>query len=364
MSKLSETLKKNIPLIVVATITAALFIYPYLGIGDKSTQTTNANKSPVPVVVASVSKTTLNQQYKAVATVHGKSEIPVLSQVSGVLQKVNVKIGDRVTKGQSLAILDSRLQLADLRQAQAQLVRSTDELKRAQALVDRRLANQTRLQTAIAQKSADQENVKRLMTLLSFTNFPSPITGIITDQQVFTGNTVQAGSPLFTVSDISGLLVVAKVPETIASTLKVGDGVLLQSEFTNDPLPAKIGHVSPASDIVSHQIGVELNAGSVFPKLKPGYQVSVLFSTAIREQAITLDRTAITEDTQSGEVTVFVVKNNKVEKRKIELGAVLENQVEVIQGLSEGELVVTKGMEQLKDGAPVKIITGPSTDKK
>lgn len=364
MSKLSATLKKNIPLIVVATITAALFIYPYLGIGNKSTQTTNANKSPVPVAVASVIKTTLNQQYKAVATVHGKSEIPVLSQVNGVLQKVNVKIGDRVTKGQSLAVLDSRLQLADLRQAQAQLARSSDELKRAQALVDRRLANQTRLQTAIAQKSADQENVKRLITLLSFTNFSSPLTGIITHQHVFTGNTVQVGTPLFTVSDVSGLVVIAKVPEAIALNLQAGDGALLQSEFTNDPLPAKIIHVYPASDTVTHQIGVELNAGAVFPKLKPGYQVSVLFSTTMREQVLTLDRTAITEDTQSGEVTVFVVKDNKVEKRKVKLGAVLENQVEVIQGLFKGELVVTKGMEQLKDGAPVKIVSNSSTIKR
>lgn len=365
MSKFSTILRKNIPLIIVATITAGLFIYPYLGIGDKSAATTkDAIKTPVPVTVVSVSKGILNQQYKAVATVHGKSEIPVLSQVNGVLQKVNVQIGYRVKKGQSLAILDSRLQLADLRQAQAQLARSADELGRAQALVDRRLANQTRLQTAIAQRSADQENVNRLSTLLSFTNFLSPLTGIITDQRVFTGATVQAGSHLFTVSDVSGLVVITKVPETIASRLKAGDEALIRSEFTTDPLPAKIIHVYPASDTVSHQIGVELNLGAVFPKLKPGYQVSVLFSTAMREQAFTLDRTAITEDTQSGEVTVFVVKDNKVEKRKIKLGVVLEDQVEVIQGLSEGEMVVTKGMERLKDGAPVKIITDSSTDKK
>lgn len=355
MSRFSITIKKNIPLVVVAIITALLFIYPYLKIGKAPVP--DKKESVIPVTVSQITKGNIQQQYEATGIVRGQYEIPVLSQVDGVLQQVSVKIGDTVAKGQSLAKLDTRLLLADLETAKAQLVKSTDELKRAQTLVDRRLANQTRLQAAIAQKTADEENVRRLTAILSFANFPSPIKGIVTDQKVFPGNTVQAGNSLFTVSDVSRLIIFTKIPEDLAAHLNVGDTAFLKSKSITTPLEARIIRVYPASDIISHQVGIELDAGAVYPRLKPGYQVSVLLSTALREQVLVLDRKALNEDIKDDEAMVFAVNEGKVEERKIKLGLVSEDQVEVIQGLSEGDLVVTKGMERLKTGSLIKIVS-------
>lgn len=364
MSRLSISIKKNIPLLIVAIITVVLFIYPYLKISN-TPKAAEEKKSAIPVTVSPIIKGKIQQQYQSIGTVHGQYEIPVLSQVDGVLQQVGVKIGDAVAKGQSLAKLDTRLLLADLQTAKAQHVKSTDELKRAQTLVDRRLANQTRLQTAIAQKTADEENVRRLSAILSFANFPSPVKGIVTEQNVSLGNTVQAGNPLFTVSDVSKLIIYTKIPENLAAHLHVGDTALLKSEsiFTGS-LSANIISVYPASDPISHQVGIELDAGAVYPKLKPGYQVTVLLSTSIRENVLTVDRNALNEDIEDGEAIVFVViDRKKVEERNIQLGVVSEDKVEVINGLSEGDVVVTKGMDRLQNGSLIKIVSNQETIK-
>lgn len=352
MSRFSKTIKNNIPLIIVATITVLLFLYPYLKIGNAPSS--EKKKSAISITVSKTTKENMQKQYDAIGIVRARSEISVLSQVDGVLLKVNVEIGDTVSKGQSLAALDSRLLLAELSTAKAQLVKSTDELKRAQNLVERKLAIQTRLENAIAQKTADDKNVERLTTILSSANFPSPINGIITAQNVFSGNTVQTGGILFMVSDVSKITINVKVPESIATSIKSGDTARINTETHS--FSAKVLRVYPASDMATHQVGIELDAGAVFPLLKPGYQVRVVFSDNTRHQTLTIGRSAISGTINNNEATVFVIKNGKAEKRKIKTGLVLENQVEIIQGLFVGETVATKGIGRLKNGSIVTIV--------
>lgn len=149
-------------------------------------------------------------------------------------------------------------------------------------------------------------------------------------------------------------MVVTKVPENTAAHLKPGDTALLHHETFQQPIAGKVRHVYPASDPVSHQVGVEIDAGAAYPLLKPGYQVTVMLPIAMRENALVLDRKAITQDPGSGTANVFVVKDGQAEKRTVKLGLALENQVEVTGGLSEGDLVVVRGNEGIKEGDALK----------
>lgn len=180
MNNILKSLQKNTPLLIVAGITLALFLYPYLQSNRKDEGKKDSKKKTTPVSVVKASKGSLTEQYRAIATVQGWNEVSVLSQVEGVLEKVNVQIGDTVRKGKPLALLDSRLQQASLLQAKAQLTRSLDEYNRAKTLAGRRLTTQTRLQTALEQKALYEAEVNKLSTLLSFTRFNSPIGGVVT----------------------------------------------------------------------------------------------------------------------------------------------------------------------------------------
>ncbi len=363
MSKSSIYSLQNLLLIVIAALTVGLFMYPYFSSKSDAIAKKEEKKNSVTVAIDSVHIGDLTDHYRTVATVQGREEIRVLSQVEGVLQKVHIQIGDSVRRGQSLAQLDNRIQQAALQQAKAQLAHANEEYERAKALTERRLANVNRLQTAVESKASAEAEVSRLSTLNSFTGFQSPIRGVVTQQNVYSGDNVAPGRHLFTVSDVSRLLIITKVPEAIAASLKAGDPATVIYDPAALSIQATVLKVYPASDALSHQVGIEIDAGATFPALKPGYQVSVMLAPARRNQVLVLDRKALVEDTGTKEASVFVIRDAKAEKRLIRLGLMLDTQVEVLEGLKAGELVATRGTERLKDGSTVKISEGLTAKK-
>lgn len=362
MKTFLKFLNRILPLFIVIGVTVALFISPY--IGKKPSSPKKQEKGPRAITVVRATKDDLREEYQSIGNAAGWSDIKITSQIEGVLTDVDARPGDLVRKGKRLAFLDDRLLQADLRKAEVSLLRSTEELKRVEELASKQLASQSRLQAAVAQKQVDEAVVDKLRTQISLSQFPSPIDGVITGQMLYPGDTVRPGSVLFTMADVSRIRIFAKVPEEIAAKLKAGDTVLARAGSSDmmdvRDIRAMVYRIYPSSDPVSHQVTIEIDAGNAFPSLKPGFIVTTVFTTANRRQVLTLDRRAIQEDPKAGEATVFVVRDNHAEKRKIKLGLVLEERVEVVKGLSDGEAVILhgtdKGDDKLKDGAEVKVM--------
>lgn len=346
-----------LPLLLVGAVTATLFVYPYV---VQKTAVTGAQKQkgPTPVTTAKASMDDLVELYQSVGTASGWSEIKIVSQVEGVLMSADVVPGAFVRKGQRLATLDARLLHSGLAQAEAALMRSTEERKRVEQLAEKQLASQARLQSVVAQHESDKAAAERLRTQISLSQFPSPIDGVVTTQHLYPGDTVRPGSPLYSMAEVSRIRVVTKVPENIAAHLKTGDAVGVASDALGKEMPAAVVRVHPASDPISHQVTVELDAGRAFPGLKPGYLVTVKLATAARQKALTLPRNAIRDDPTKGEVKLRVVREGRVEVRKVKLGLVVEDKVEILGGLREGDEVVVSGGDKLKDGAEVVLADG------
>jgi membrane fusion protein (multidrug efflux system) len=280
----------------------------------------------------------------------------VSTQLEGTLTQVEIETATRVRAGQLLARLDDRLLRADLKQAEAALAHSTEQLNRVEQLAEKRLADQNRLQAAITQKRIDEVSVERLQTLLSLSSLHSPIDGVIISETRYPGEAVQKGAPLFSIADISRLKIVTKVPEPIARKLRIGSNAVARIDaLGNREIRAAVWRIHPISDPASHQVTVELDAGSVFPTLQPGNWVTVAFASDTRKGALTLDRSAVPDITQESEIDLFRVNGDRAERRRVQLGLVLENRVEVINGLEEGDQVIT-GSGSLKDGDPVQLV--------
>ncbi|GEM_PF-4445931 len=353
-----------LPLLLVGGVTATLFVYPYLA-QKIASPIVQKQKGPTPVTTAKVSKGDLVEAYQSMGTAAGWSEIKLVSQIEGVLMSADVAPGTVVRKGQGLATLDARLLRASLEQAEASLRRSTEERSRVEQLAEKQLASQARLQTVVAQHHADKAAAERLSTQISLSQFPSPINGVVTAQHLYPGDTVRPGSALYSLADISRIRIVAKVPEHIAAHLKAGDAVSVTSDAAGgNERQAVVARVHPAADPLSHQVTVELDAGAAFPDLKPGYLVTVKFTTAARKDVLTLPRTAIRDDPAQGNVKLRVVREGHVEVRKVKLGLVLEDSVEVQKGLEAGEQVIVSGGDKLKDGAEVVLADGAVENSK
>jgi RND family efflux transporter MFP subunit len=357
MSIRMRSVLSRMPLLLLVAVTAALFAWPYVrrDSGASSQPTAPDAETAVAVTTVKVTRTDLNQTYRATGVVAPAFEAKVAAQVDGVVREVLVEVGGRVEKDQPLAALDDRLLRADMEQAEAALARSEDERQRVAVLAERRLTDAKREQAAIAQHRYDQAAVGKLQTLLALTRFPSPIGGIVTARLVQPGDHIQAGTHLFTIADVSRLRVFAKVPEQLA--LRISNGTVAAVDvagLNHNRWRAVVQRVYPSSDPVSHQTTVELDLGSAYPSLRPGLQTTVILTTEERRGVLALDRTAVPEIPPDGIVNLFVVEQGHARARQARLGLVLEDRVELTDGVTEGDAVIVQSGGRVRDGILVR----------
>jgi membrane fusion protein (multidrug efflux system) len=344
-----------IPYAIAIGITAALFLWPSTRTPAEAPSGGTDTARPVTVVVAR--RQPLHQTYDAAGVAAGGVEVKVAAQTRGLLRDVRVQPGSRVGTGDVIATQHDELLRADLEQAEAALARSTDERRRVEQLAEKQLADRNRLQTIIAQHRFDTAAVDKARTLLALSQHRSPINGVVTEQLRYSGDPVDDGSPIATITDVSRIRVLAKVPEAIAQQLTLGSRAELQADGLTTSHTARVTRIYPSADPVSHQVTVELDAGSVYPQLKPGFLVQVRFTTASVDDAVTLDRRAVPTILTRGPADVFVVKDGRAERRAIQVGLVLDQEVQVIQGLTEGEQVIVTGQAAVRDGSAVRVVS-------
>jgi membrane fusion protein (multidrug efflux system) len=347
-----------VPYVVAIAVTAALFLWPSNRTTDAPSDDGDDSATPVTTVIAT--REPLRQTYDATGTAAGVVDVKVAAQTPGLLSEVRVRVGSTVRAGDVIATQHDDLLRADLEQAEAALARSTDERRRVEQLAEKQLADRNRLQAVIAQHRVDTAAVSRARTLLDLSQHRSPINGVVTEQLRYSGDPVEEGAHIATITDVSRLRVLAKVPEAVALRIKGGDAAELQADGLAAPRVARVTRVYPSADQVSHQVTVELDAGGLYPQLKPGYLVRVRFTTAEVPDAVAVDRRVVPSTLTSGEAQVFVVTNGRAEARPIEIGLVLDDRVEVLRGLAVGEEVVATGQAAVRNGAAVRVISPSS----
>jgi membrane fusion protein (multidrug efflux system) len=354
MSGASRRWSAAVPYVVAIGITAALFLWPSTPTPTEAPAAGPDAARPVTTVV--VTRQPLHQTHDTTGIAAGVVDVKVAAQTRGLLKEVRVQPGARVRAGDVIATQHDELLRADLEQAEAALARSTDERRRVEQLAEKQLADRNRLQTIIAQHRFDVAAVAKARTLLDLTQHRSPINGVVTDQVRYSGDPVEEGSLIATIADVSRIRVLAKVPEAIAQQLGPASVAELQADGLTTARPATVARIHPAADPVSHQVTVELDAGPLYPQLKPGFLVRVRLTTARVNDAVTLDRRAVPGIIVAGPADVFVVKDGRAERRDIEIGLVLDERVHVVRGLAEGDHVIVTGQAGLRDGAAVQVI--------
>jgi RND family efflux transporter MFP subunit len=298
--------------------------------------------------------------------VNAWQEVIISSEVGGYrVGDVFVDVGDRVRKGQRLVSLSTALLQAEvatkqaaLRQREAELMNAESSLERGRSLstqnllskadLDRltseQLASQSRLEAARADLDTSQLRLK-------FTDVVAPDDGIITSRTVTVGQIAQAGNEMLRMLRNGRVEWRGEAPETRLDDLKPGQGV---SVFTADgtPFHGTIRVVSPtisANDRTA-LVYVDLPADD---RLRPGMFARGEIAIGTGPAHMVPLESVVSAD---GYSYVFVLsEDNIVARRLIETGAVHENSIEVVNGLSAGERIVNKGAGFLKDGDRVSV---------
>ncbi|MCS6302054.1 MAG: efflux RND transporter periplasmic adaptor subunit [Nitrospira sp.] len=275
------------------------------------------------------------------------------SRIQGTIDKLLVREGVKVSKGQLLIQLDSRDLEADLARADAEVENTKVQLDRMNQLYAQDAVSKQEMENAIRSYKVAEANRKAVEAQLSYTAVRAPFDGIITEKKVEAGELASPGQPLLKMEDPQRLRLEATVAEGDLKSLSRGDKI----PVTIDALgrPAFIGTVSqilPAGDPQTHTFMVKVD----LPKtagLKTG-----MFGRFPLEKgtthAILVPSTAVVE---RGELnSVFVVGEDRIARlRWIKLGRRYEKQVEILSGINEGERIVMDGSRGV-DGAAVQVV--------
>ncbi|MGF6770522.1 RND family efflux transporter MFP subunit [Paraburkholderia sp. GAS199] len=307
---------------------------------------------------------------------------PIYAQVSGYLKSWSVDIGDRVTQGQLLAVIDTPELDQQLLQAKADLESATaDEslakttAARWQALlgsdsvsrqeVDDRTADAT---AKIAKVRAAQANVDRLMASKAFARITAPFSGVVTARNTDVGALINTGSgaglQLFTVSDVSRLRVYVRVPQDYAALVRSGTTALLTvPDHPGEKFTTKIIGLADAVNAESGTTLVQLLVDNSDRKLLPGGYAMLHFTLPLQGQALRIPATALIFDDHGTRVAT-VDANNRVEYRTVAIKEDLGSAVEIGSGLQTGERVIDTPPDGLTQGDVVQVVTTPAGKKK
>jgi RND family efflux transporter MFP subunit len=266
------------------------------------------------------------------------------------IQKINVDVGDFVSKGQILAEMDK----VNLQQAKLKMVNDSTEYSRVKSLYDEGGVSKSDLD---AMKLSYDVSKSSYDNLLENTILRSPISGVISARNYDRGD-LYSGQPIYVVDQITPVKLLIGVSENDYTKIKRGDNVTI----TVDALPGqtftgRINKIYPTMTAESHTVQVEVIYQNSNRVLRPGMYAKVSINFATNHSVCVPDE-AIVKQQGSGVRYVYVYDDatQTVKATNVTLGRHYGDTYEILDGLDEGVTIVTAGSANVKDGEKVKVL--------
>lgn len=317
--------------------------------------------APTPVETIAAETGAVSRGVTVSGVVEPIRTVGVNSQTSGALLSVEVEEGDVLAEGGILARVDQRELEAQLAAAEAGFQVAEAAFQRAEQLRERRvitLPEYERDRTAYAAATAQLD---QLRTRIGYATVRSPIAGVVLAKHVEAGDVVGNQTRLFTLGDVSTLVVRVGVSELDVVELNVGEAAHVSLDaFPGRVLEGRIRRVFPSADpntrLVPVEVALDTGAGRL---VRPGFLARIRFDLAERADVVMVPGGAVVG--AAGAQSVFVVQEGRAVRRSVETGLTSEGRVEILSGLTAGEVVVVTGNNGLRDGAEVRIMAGPES---
>jgi RND family efflux transporter MFP subunit len=355
------------------------------------------------VAAAKVHRADLARALAVTAEFRPYQEIDVHAKVAGYVKHIYVDVGDRVKEGQLIAVLEIPELQSEVETAEASVSKSQEEIRREQAELERtqsaqevahlaysRLAEvskarpglvaqqeiddalgrdrvaQAQVATAKAALSAAEQQLRvaqddrdRVRTLFAYAQIKAPFSGVVTKRYADTGSMIQTGIssqtqslPLVTLAQENLLRLVIPVPESAVSKMRLGNPVEVSVSTLRKKFQGKVSRFADQVDTATRTMHTEVDVPNPKGELVPGMYATASLVLNDERNALAVPVQALTrgEDTVS---VLLIDKQNKLEERSVQIGIETSDQVEILSGLNEGDLVVVGNRSQLQPGMAV-----------
>lgn len=323
--------------------------------GEETTENTEDETPVIPVEVSNVSRGNISAYYSNTATLEAEQEATVVSKVRGIIEELYVEEGDFVQAGQVIAKIEDEQYQIEADRAKADLDRLYNEFQRNQELFERELIATEAFQNSQYEYESQKATYDLAALNLEHTSVRSPISGVISHRFVKAGNMIGTDQQMYLVTDFTPLQAILHIPEHEMAKIRKDQ----RAELRVDALPNEtfVGYVERISPVVDSETGtfkVTIYVDETKNILRPGMfgRVKIVYDT--RENTRMIPKSAvISEDLAE---SVYVIKDSLAFKKEIQTGYTNGSNVEIINGLEDGEMVVTIGQGSLQDSSKVSII--------
>ena len=190
---------------------------------------------------------------------------------------------------------------------------------------------------------------------LSYSEIRSPISGVVTDRPLYPGEMSAAGTPIVTVMDVSSVIAKAHIPQAEAALLKVGDKGTITVPGLDQPVEGKVTVVSPALDPNSTTVEIWLEAKNPKQQLKPGTSVQLSLTAKTVKDALVVPAASVVTAADGTTAVMVAGSDGKAHQKAVKLGIRQDDDVQIVEGVNEGDKVVATGAYGLPDNTKIKI---------
>jgi len=312
---------------------------------------------PVAVVTAPVRSERLSFELEALGTAGANEAVDITAKVANQVTAVRFAEGQQVRRGDVLVELDGAEARADLAVAEAALAESRSQYQRSRELYTTKVLSDQQLEQIEATFKANEARVTSARSRVGDTIIRAPFAGRVGLRRVSVGSLISPGTVITTLDDTSTIKLDFTIPETFLSVVRPGLEIAARSvAYPDASFGGRVSSVDSRVDPATRSVTVRALLPNPQGLLKPGMFLTVRLSRGAVDALLVPEQALVPEQ---GDVFVFVVADGVAEKRRVRIGQRRVGDVQIVDGLAEGELVVTEGTQKLRDGAPVRFQGAP-----
>jgi RND family efflux transporter MFP subunit len=320
---------------------------------EKKNQT-DAPVNSIAVVTSTVEKRQSDRQISISGNIEGDKTVRIGFLVAGKISYIAAEEGQKINKGQLVSSLEATNYAIGKELADVQVAQTQDEYQRLKIMHDRKSISDSDfskithgLEQAKAQQKLQAKN-------LSDTRLYSPISGVLLKKNAEVGEITAAGTPLFVISDISTVKAIAYIPESELQHVRIGQEANVLVSSLGENFKGKITEVGSAADPSSRAFTVKITIQNPKQSIRPGMIAEAKINSDVKTEFLAIPTESVLRNLNNQNIVYVVDKvKNKAFERKVSLGALTDNYIEIVAGLNPGDVIVTSGQNKLTDGADV-----------
>ena len=323
---------------------------------DQNAELRETIVAEIPVTITLAQQQKIESKLDVVGTFEARKELSAIAESQGRITNLYIQEGQSISKGKVIATIDDATIQSQLRTAQSSLEKAKKDVERYKNLLDVGAISQTQYEEVQLGMQSQQSNITALEQQIKYTSARAPMSGVVKEVMLEEGSFANAGMQIATIVDISKLNMVVKVDEKDVVKVKPNQKVQIETEvYHNHTFTGRITQIGVQADAArKYEVSIEVANSNKYP-LKAGMYGTVSIQTAQTQiEKLVIPRKSVVGSLKQPQV--YLAKDGKATLVDIEVGETIDDNVVVLNGLSDGNQIITTGQINLDDGRAIKIV--------